>query len=218
MSAYISNDLNMVRELDPQRHELALLQEAYLGKGGTIEVLEGPSFRPLPARNEPPPRKKMPKPVPKAETTVWLDKMAQRDIEREERMAQRAKDKADLIELIRNLAVNMTQAEAMAHTGMDRRKLHSIAKQNGFTFKKSSYVPTSNLRPWVPDEARDAKNAERIKAFKELGLTRNQATENLGVNYRAFSRLLEKFDIDYPKTGRGGPRPAFFPNAPKQLG
>jgi hypothetical protein len=216
MSAYISNDLNMVRELDPQRHELALLQEAYLGKGGTIEVLEGPSFRPPPARHEPPPRKKMPKPVPKAETTVWLDKMAQRDIEREERIAQRAKDKADLIELIRNLAANMTQAEAMAHTGMDRRKLHSIAKQNGFSFKKSSYAPTSNLRPWVPDEARDAKNAERIKAFKELGLTRNQATEKLGVNYRAFSRLLGKFEIDYPKTGRGGPRPAFIAKEPIQ--
>ncbi|WP_027921537.1 hypothetical protein [Pseudomonas sp. URMO17WK12:I12] len=209
---YVSAELSAIQMLDPQRHELALLQDAFLNKGGTIEVLQGPSFVPPPIRHEPPPRKKVAKPAKQAVAeTPFIDKITLRDIEREERVAQRAKDKAELIERIRKLAVDMTQGEAMAHTGLDRRKLHSIAKENGFSFKKSSYVPTSNLRPWIPDEAKEAKNAERIKAFKELGLTRNQATEKLGVNYRAFSRLLEKFGIDYPKTARGGVRPAFFP-------
>lgn len=39
MNAYISNDLNMVKELDPIRHELALQMEEFLSHDGVIQVI-----------------------------------------------------------------------------------------------------------------------------------------------------------------------------------
>jgi hypothetical protein len=209
MNAYISNDLNMVKELDPQRHALALQMEAYLGKGGTIEVLQGPSFKPPPARNEPPPTLKAAKPAAKtpATETVYMDKITRRDIEREERIAQRTKDKADHIERIRKLAQTMTYAQAVEQTGIPRRSLQRIAVEGGFHF-----VPAPNggqpRAPRINDE-KAAKYAERINAFKAVGLSRNQAAIQLGVTFRTFKMLLDKFDIDYPKR-IAGPHPAFF--------
>lgn len=135
MNAYISTDLNMVKELDPQRHELAMKMEEFVSHGGTIEVLRGPSFVPPPARHEPPPTRKA-KPVNRTvPETAYIDKITQRDIDREERNAQRAKDKAELMERIRKLAVTMTYAQAVEATGMPRRSLERIAVEGGFKFK-----------------------------------------------------------------------------------
>jgi predicted DNA-binding protein (UPF0251 family) len=214
MNAYVSTELSMIQILDPQRHELALLQEAFLNKGGTIEVLQGPSFVPPPVRHEPPPKKKAAKakPVTKPETPAWRDKLAQRDIEREERAIERSREKLELIKRIRKLAETMTYAQAIMSTGLSRRTLTNMAKANGFKFQRAAFKSQANLRCNV-DEEKDAKDAERIKAFKELGLTRNQAREKAGISYRAFTRILENFDIDYPKSNA---RPAFFPRAPKQ--
>jgi len=214
MNAYISNDLNMVKELDPMRHELALLQADWLEKGGTIEVLPGPSFQPPPKRHEPPPRKKVARhdKAPVAEP-VYLDKITQREIEREERARQRVKDKAEQISHIRKLAETMTYAEATLYTGIPVRRLMRIAVEGGFKFRPAVVSGRSNLRPPAINDAEDAKNAERIKAFKELGLTRNQARERAGITHRCFVRLLEKFNIEYP---RAFVRPAFRPKAPKQ--
>lgn len=209
MSAYISNDLNMVKELDPQRHELALLQEAYLNKGGTIEVLEGPSFKPPPARHEPPPHKKaQAKPAPKPATTPYIDKITQRDIDREERVAQRAKDKAERAEYIRKLAETMTYAQATLHTGLPLRSLQRMAVEGGFKFLPA--VHPGNPRQKRITAEQDAQYAERIKAFIEVGLSRHQAMQQIGVSFKSFARILAKFNIDYPKH-RAGPHPAFFP-------
>ena len=212
MNAYISNDLNMVKELDPLRHELALLQEDWLEKGGTIEVLAGPSFQPPPKRHEPPPRKKVAKPQPKP-VEPWFDKFARREIEREELAKARAAEKQAEIDRIREIAATSTMAEAMELTGINRGTLFRIAKKGGFNFVPVSSADYKNFRSRTPDEARDAKDAERILAFKELGLTRNQAREKIGSTYRNFIRLLDKFNIDYPKAFS---KPAFFPKAPKQ--
>ena len=212
MNAYVSTELSMIQMLDPQRHELALLQEAFLNKGGTIEVLQGPSFVPPPVRHEPPPTVKA-KPAPREqEKTNWLDKMAMRDIEREERAIQRAKDRIELIEQVRTPAKTMTYAQAGLRLGMSRRNLQKIAVENDFKFQPAiSNSRQPNLRGPAA-EAKHAKDAERIKAFKEIGLSRNQAMIQLGVTFKTFTMLLEKFDINYPKSIRG-PHPAFFPKS-----
>jgi hypothetical protein len=201
----ISTELSMIQMLDPQRHELSLLQEAFLSKGGTIAVLPSPSFAPPPPRHEPPPRKVKPKAKVQPETSVWLDKMAQRDIEREERAEQRAKDRVELIQRVRTLAETMTYAQAILRLGMSRRSLQKIAAENGFTFQPA----INNRRPRRPSEADDIKRAERIRAFKEIGLSRYQAMSQLGVTFKTFNYLLDKFGIDYPKV-RKGPEPACF--------
>jgi len=201
----ISTELSMIQMLDPRRHELALLQEAFLSKGGAIAVLPSPSFAPPPPRHEPPPRKVKPKVKAKPEASVWLDKMAQRDIEREERQAQREKERVDLIERIRNMAETMTYAQVISQTGMARRTLQRIAVENEFKFRPA----ISNRRPQRTTEADDIKRAERIRGFKEIGLSRYQAMSQLGVTFKTFNHLLDKFGIDYPKA-RKGPEPACF--------
>jgi DNA invertase Pin-like site-specific DNA recombinase len=205
----------MIQMLDPQRHELALLQEAFLNKGGTIEVLQGPSFVPPPVRHDPPPTVKA-KPAKQAAEPGRVDKLTQRDIEREERAAQAAKDKHELTERIRKLAETMNYSQAILRTGLARRTLYKIAKDGGFTFQPAAFKSQGNLRRATVDEAKDAKDAERIKAFKEIGLTRNQAMEKTGISFTAFIRILTKFEIDYPKSARGGPRPVFIAKAKKQ--
>lgn len=215
MTSYISSDLNMVRELDPKRHELALLQAQWLEKGGTIAVLEGPTFAPPPKRYEPPPSKKVPKPAskPAATDTPYMDKITRRDIEREERIEQRARDKERLVDRIRKLAETMTYAQAVEKTGMSRRTLQRIAAE-----ERIQFVPApngSNPRKARISDAQAEKYAERIRSFKEVGLTRNQAMNQLGVTFRTFNALLDRFGIDYPKSSRG-PQPAFFPRPPKQ--
>ncbi|PVZ56522.1 hypothetical protein C9422_18540 [Pseudomonas sp. B1(2018)] len=211
MNAYVSTELSMIQMLDPQRHELALLQEAFLNKGGTIEVLQGPSFRPPPIRHESPPQKKTAKPKsgPEAAAPVWLDKMAQRDIEREERAKERAKERVELVDRIRKLAETMCYAQAILRTGMSRRSLQKIAVDGGFTFQPVISKGRANLKVKTIDEAKDAKDAERIRAFMEIGLSRNQAMTQVGLSFKTFARILAKFDIDYPKR-RAGPHPAFF--------
>ena len=209
MNAYVSTELSMIQMLDPQRHELALLQEAFLNKGGTIEVLQGPSFVPPPVRHEPPPSVKA-KPVKQAPVeTACIDKLTQRDIDREERIAQRSKDKAERIATVRKLAETMTYSQAVLRTGLPLRTLQKIAVENGFKFQPAINNGRGNLKPKVIDEAQDAKYAERIKAFMEVGLSRNQAMSQCSVTFKTFARILAKFGIDYPKR-KAGPHPAFF--------
>lgn len=211
MNAYVSTELSMIQMLDPQRHELALLQEAFLSKGGTIEVLQGPSFRPPPVRHEPPPRKKVDTVVKVPATdTPYMDKITQRDIDREERIAQRAKEKSDLFERIRKLAETMTYAQAVEQTGMPRRSLQRIAVEAGFKFQPATNNGQSNIRPKRITDEQDVKYAERIRAFMEIGLSRNQAMGQIGVTFKTFARILAKFNINYPKR-RAGPHPALFP-------
>lgn len=193
----ISTELSMIQMLNPRRHELASLQEAFLSKGGTIEVLEGPSFVPPPPRHEPPPIVKAAKPKREPPKQNWLDKMAQRDIEREERVAKREQEKADQMERVRKLAETATYIQAELQTGLARRTLQRLAVEGGFKFQPA----INNRRPQRASEADDKKNAERIMAFKEIGLSRYQAMSRIGVTHKTFGRLLLKFEIDYPVRG-----------------
>jgi hypothetical protein len=210
MSAYISTDLNMVKALDQERHRIELAREEYLSRGKVIEVLEGPTMKPPPARHEPPPRPKVViDTTPKPPTAAAVRQKTRRQKERAERAVERAKERYDLVEHTRKLAETMTYAQAMEATGKSRKVLTAIALEGGFSFQTAAQIGYQNLKPHVVDEAQDAKIAERIKAFKELGLTRNQAREKAGITYPVFMRILDKFDIDYPKR-RAGPHPAFF--------
>lgn len=210
MNAYISTDLNMVKELDPQRHELALKMEEFLSHGGTIEVLRGPSFVPPPVRHEPPP-KKVAKPAPAKPVAILPSptKMTLREIEREERSAIAVKARTELVEHVKALAETMSYAQVMDRTGLSRKILYTMAKAHGFSYQPAEYRNGWSANRGVADEAHDAKLAERIKAFLEVGLSRNQAQGQCGITFKTFVRILSKFNIDYPKR-KAGPHPAFF--------
>ncbi|KJZ41348.1 hypothetical protein [Pseudomonas fluorescens] len=209
MSTYISTDLNMVKALDPDRHALALQMEAFLNKGGTIEVLQGPSFVPPPVRHEPLPTVKA-KPVKQVVAdSPYMDKITQREIEREERLTTAAKARAALVEQVRKLAETMSYAQTMDRTGLSRKMLFTMSKEHGFSFQPAGYRNGWSSNRGMIDESHDEKLAERIKAFKEVGLSRNQAMGQCGITFKTFNRILIKFAIDYPKR-KAGPHPAFF--------
>jgi hypothetical protein len=186
---------------------LEAAKAAFLNQGGTIEVLEGPSFKPPPPRHEPPPRKKVAKPKKvEAPRQKWIDKMAQRDIEREERVIKREQERAEKLEYVRQLAQTMTYAQAVLRTGFPLRELNRLATKGGFKFQPA--LVHANKSGKI-DEARDARHAEMIRDFKARGFTRNQARESIQSTYKNFDRLLEKFGIEYPKSVKG-PEPACF--------
>lgn len=211
MNAYISTELNMVRANDQKRYELSMDIEAFLGMGGTIEVLEGPSFKPPPMRHEPPAaiEAKPSRARREEEKPAFVDKMTLREIERAERQAMAAQDRANLVVKIKKYAETMTYREVSDRTGLSRRMLYCMAKDHGFSFKRAAFRDGGSQARCVIDEAYDVSAAERIKAFQELGLSRNQAIDKLGVTFRTFNRILAKFGIDYPKRTKG-PAPAFF--------
>lgn len=205
----ISAELSMIQMLNPIRNSLASDVEAFLKKGGAIEVLEDPSFQPPPERHEPPQRIKSKPAKRESAAKVYIDKITQRDIEREERAEQRVKEKAERIEYIRSLAETMTYASAILRTGLARRTLQTIATENGFKFQPADHQGRSNLQIKTIDEAKDIQDAERIRSFMEIGLSRHQAMSKVGLTYKTFVRILNKFEIDYPKR-KAGPHPAFF--------
>lgn len=212
----ISNHLSMVEALRPASNELAHNIEAFLSKGGTIQVLETPPEIPR-VRYEPPPTMKKTKPVQaKAEPKpVFVDKMTLREKERSERQAMAAKERADLVEHVKTLAETMNYAEAVQRTGLSRKMLYLMAAKHGFKFKPAEYRNGSDKRRGMIDEAHDIKTAERIKAFKESGASRTQAIGSMGITSGTFNRILAKFDIDYPKRTKG-PAPAFFAKPAQQ--
>ena len=210
MPAYTSTELSSIQMLDPKRHQLALEVEAFLSSGGVIQELIPFQYVPMPLRNDPPPSKKAAKPKPKKVAPMWLDKLAQRDIEREERAKERVKERNELIERVRVLAETMTYAKAILHLGMPRRTLQKLADEGGFKFQPAVGVSRVSPNRDPADEAKQAKDAERIKAFMEIGLSRNQAMQQAGLTFKTFAKLLTKFNIDYPKR-KAGPKPAFYP-------
>ncbi|WP_260455503.1 hypothetical protein [Pseudomonas baetica] len=206
----------MVKALDPERNRIELAREEFLSKGGTIEVLAGPSFKPAPVRYEPPPRPKVViDDTPKPPTAAAVRQKTRRQQERAERATERAVERSKLVQGVRKLALTMTYAEAMERTSMSRKVLSAIALEGGFNFQTAAHIGYKNLRAHQIDDAQDAKDCERIKAFIEIGLSRTQAMNQMGIRFHRFNRLLNKFNIDYPKR-KAGPHPAFFPKAPKQ--
>lgn len=208
---------NEVERLRGAAVEIARDVEAFLNSGGTIKVLEGPSFKPR-VRYEPPPRPKIAKAIiqelaSEPEPMSFLDKMAQRDIERDELNALRDKAKDEEMEYIRGLAQTLTYTRAILRTGMHLRSLQRFAKKGGFKFQPSDTRGNKDLR--FVDEERDARNAALIREFIARGFTKNQACESIQSNRKNFERLLAKFDIDYP-TSNKGPAPAFFAKPAQQ--
>jgi hypothetical protein len=214
MSAYVSTELSMIQMLDPKRHELALEVEAFLNKGGTIQELIPFTYVPPPIRHEPPPTVKVvkakPNPEPKPVTAAAARQKTKRQKERDERAIAIAAEREQLIARARKLAETMTYAQAHEATGLSRKLLATLAKEGGFGFQPADHIGFQNLRSNTIDEAQDAKDCERIKAFAEIGLSRTQAMNQMGIRFERFNRLLTKFSIDYPKR-HAGPHPAFSP-------
>lgn len=190
----ISNHLSLVEALRPVSNELAEQTEQYLAAGGKIEEAAPYNYKPKPIThsNQMPPAPKpfvrrKPSPEPKPPSAAEL----------------RRQESMKLVETIREMAGTHTQSEVVESLGISRRKLYSIAHQHDLEFKRPTRGGAIDAVRKEHIKARDAKFAERIKAFLEIGITRRQTRGKLGISNKTLERILAEHGIDYPKARRG---------------
>ncbi|OPB02362.1 hypothetical protein [Pseudomonas synxantha] len=190
----ISNHLSLVEALRPASDELAAQVEQYLAAGGNIEVAEPIGYKPKPITysNQMPPT---PKPFVRRRIEAAPLPPHSKDVRQQER-DERA-------ERIRELGATHTQTEASVALSLSRRTLYSIAKEYGITFKKSTRGGANDAARSEQVQTRDAKYAERIRTFPELGITRRQCCGRLAIGNKAFERIIAAHGIDYPKARQG---------------
>lgn len=99
------------------------------------------------------------------------------------------------IEQIRELAKTVGVSEAERITGHSRRKLSYMADKHGFEFKDDSAKNWGKGRLLTADQLQ--KHAERLRAFRDIGLSRKQAATKAGIAYRTFQRICDEFDISF---------------------
>lgn len=170
MNAYISSDINMVKELDPARSEIALKMDAFLEKGGAIQVLP---FWVTPGE-----------PIKPNTITPNFQSRAVKD-ETDQQAAR-----------IRTLAKTMCQNDICEAEGISRGMLRGIGRRYAIKFpiKSKNYI-APNKYP----AAQEASLILKIKECIENGISRNQCSINLGISSKLLYRLIDDYQIDYPK-------------------
>lgn len=194
----ISNHLSMIEELRPTSDELAAQVAEYLASGGQIE--EGPASgyipKPITYSSQMPPA---PKPFVRRRVEPIapppLTPLERQEEERRQRVAK-----------VMELAPTQTQKEVALATGIGRRTLLSMSKEFGFSFKRVHQPPNSSPEHREAIAKHELILAERIKAYKELGISRRQVCEKLHITNNTLKRLLAENAIDYPMSRAGGNR------------
>ncbi|NWA81648.1 hypothetical protein [Pseudomonas sp. D2002] len=190
----ISNHLSLVEALRPASDELAAQVAVFLAAGGKIEEAAPYNYKPKPITysNQMPPA---PKPFVRRRVEADPLPLDKNDI--------RTQARIKLTEQIRQLGVTHTQTEVAAALGVSRRLIYNHAERYDITFKAPTRGGARNLVHNAVDEERDAEFAERIKAFKELGISRRQCCGKLAIGNKAFERIIAAHGIDYPKARQG---------------
>ncbi|MBI6944068.1 hypothetical protein JET76_22310 [Pseudomonas putida] len=162
--------------------DLEAAKAAFFASGGQLVVLEGFTYRPLPQRKHPDPK---PRPKVKLEQSPHGT--------RQERAQARA-------EKVAEMAKTMTCREAAEILKVAPDMLWSMAKRYGFSFVQAA---KGRIVVKEYDDAKDAKLAERIKAMRDIGVSRNQAILHLQIGHTTMSRIIKKFGIEFPPGKRG---------------
>ena len=190
----ISNHLSMVEQLRPASDELAAQVAEFVAAGGEIEEAPPYNYKPKPITysNQMPPA---PKPFVRRRVEADPLPLDKNDI--------RTQARIKLTEQIRQLGVTHTQTEVAAVLDVSRRLIYNHAERYDITFKAPTRGGARNLVHNAVDEERDAKFAERIKAFMEFGISRRQCCGKLAIGNKAFERIIAAHGIDYPKARKG---------------
>lgn len=160
-----------------QSIDLEAAKAAFFASGGQLVVLEGFTYRPLPARKHPEPAPKKRRGPPPVQHGTRQEK---------------ARARADMVA---KMAETMTCREAAQELKVSQSSLWDMAKRYGFEFapgNRGKHTETPDM------EARDAKLAERIQALRDAGLSRNSTSMKLEIGHSTMSRIIKKFSIDFP--------------------
>lgn len=190
----ISNHLSLVENLRPASEDIAAKVAQFLATGGKIDEAPPLGYKPKPIThsNQMPPA---PKPFIRRRIEAAPLPLARSDVRDQERL--------QLVERVRELAASHPKIEVAAELGIDRRTVSNIGQEHGITFKAPTRGGARNLVHNQVDEAKDARLAERIRAFLELGITRRQCCGRLAISNKAFERIIAAHGIDYPKARQG---------------
>lgn len=174
----ISNHTSLIGALRPQAELLASQIERYLAEGGTIFEAPASCFKPKPV----------------------FEALPRDDAEERQYQSARqaAAEKQAFADKVREMTKTMTQKDIVEATGVHRKVLFALGQKHGFSFKFGRTSTPKTTGPRV-DRTQDAARVERIQAFKAVGLTRAQAMRQMDVSGNLFRRLLEEYEIDYPK-------------------
>lgn len=189
---------NEVERLRPAQEELAARVAEFVAAGGQIE--EGPASGYIPKTitysSQMPPA---PKPFVRRRVEPIapppLTPLERQEEERRQRVAK-----------VMELAPTHTQKEVALAIGIGRRTLLSMSKEFGFSFKRVHHLPNSSPEHKASIAKHELILAERIKAYKELGISRRQVCEKLHITNNTLKRLLAEHAIDYPMSRAGGNR------------
>ena len=157
--------------------ELEAAKAAFFASGGQAVELAGYTYKPLPFRRHPEPSQKIPKGIQKGARQ------------------QRSKERAVLIA---EMAKTMTCREVSQKLGIPQNTLWTMSQREDFTFAPG--CQGKRKTPYT-DPVADAKLAERITALRDIGLTRHQVEKKIGIGNGTLVRILEAFQIDFPKRG-----------------
>ncbi|MCF5047708.1 hypothetical protein GIW77_16080 [Pseudomonas simiae] len=194
----ISNHLSLVEALRPASDELAAQVAEFVAAGGEIEQAPAYNYKPKPITysNQMPPA---PKPfVRRRVEPIEPPPPTPLEIRQEQRRKR--------VELVMQLAPTHTQSEVIEITGIGRRTLLAMSKEFDFKFKRSAHGGHNSPERKKALAERDAVLVERIKAYKDLGISRRRVCVKLHITSGTLKRILEKYSIDYPMSAAGGNR------------
>jgi predicted DNA-binding protein (UPF0251 family) len=203
----ISLELSMVRHNQPKSAELAAAMDEYLRRGGQVSEVAGPipaprpyGYRTAPTPVESPDRKPLPPRRSKKESMQHLRIVP--DIEEAQANPVKLKTPPADLDRVRDLAKTLSQGEVAELTGISRKQLYTMARAYGFEFQRAANGGAANLVHNQSDPVKDARNVERTKALRDIGVSQRKATQHMGISSRYFRRLVRDYKIEYPAAKR----------------
>ena len=201
----ISLELSLVQRNRAESTRLAVAMDEFISSGGQVSHVASPApaprpygYRTAPAPIASPDRKPLPPRRSKKDTMQRL--RITPDIQEAQSKARATKAPPADLDRVRELAKTMSQGDVAEVTGIHRKQLYNMAHAYGFKFQPSASGGAANLPNNQKDPARDARNVERIKAFRDLGVNRAQAARRMGISTCYLRRLIVDYAIDFPVT------------------
>lgn len=196
----ISLELSMVQHNLRESARLAAATEEFLIRGGHIQEAEPFGYVPRPvlygSYATPGKAVERVKPEPAPKQTL------RREVRDFEKARAESQEKIALVARLRLMAETMTQKEAAAATGISARKVSRLGEAYGIAFMPAANAGHKNMIPHQKDLVADARNVERIKAMRDLGINRRQASRRMGISSTLMRRLIKDYEIDYPVSKR----------------
>ena len=183
----VSLELSMVQRNTAQSAIINAQTEEFLRLGGHI------SFSP--------PMKPVPRPYGRQKPVDPSTRLL-RSTQKVRRGKALRTHSVELIDQIEAMAKTMSCPEVAAELSMTYDQVKCIGTRHAIIFQKAENAGHKSLVHNTIDEALDKKDAERIRAAMQLGITLKQAIKHLQIGSTRFYRLLEAYEIDYPRVAR----------------